>query len=294
MTAKGQPPGRPSSAPPPPASPGSTSVASATLDPLGVATAPGRWVLDALSAGLWHLGAVTVLSGKTFVSAFRGRFELGALVYQMEMLGVKSLGIASVTAIFVGMVMAIQFAFSLERYGAADAVGRIVGLSIARELAPALTALVVGGRIGAGMAAELGSMNVTEQVDAVRALGADPVRKLVLPRVLACILIMPLLTCFANVFGFLSAMIVCNLQFGTPLPFFVSTGIDSVKMQDFLSGIGKTPFFGFVIAILGCHFGLLTTGGTEGVGRSTTTAVVVVSVCVLLADTILTQLFLSL
>ncbi|MCC7541811.1 MAG: ABC transporter permease [Deltaproteobacteria bacterium] len=268
--------------------------AQGRLSPLDVVTAPVRWASDAIAGFLWHTGALTVLTGQTFLSAFRGRFEVGAVVYQMEMLGVKSFGIASVTAVFVGMVMAIQFAFSLERYGAADAVGRIVGLSIARELAPALTALVVGGRIGAGMAAELGSMNVTEQVDAVRALGADPVRKLVLPRVLACILVMPLLTCFANIFGFLSAMIVCNLQFGTPLPFFVSTAIDSVKMQDFLSGIGKTPFFGFVIAILGCHFGLLTTGGTEGVGRSTTAAVVVVSVCVLIADTVLTQLFLSL
>lgn len=293
MKATGQPSGRPSNAPPPPAV--ETSERGRTgFGPLELVLAPFRWASDAISRFLWHLGAITVLTGRTFASAFRGRFEVGAVVYQMEMLGVKSLGIASVTAVFVGMVMAIQFAFSLERYGAADAVGRIVGLSIARELAPALTALVVGGRIGAGMAAELGSMNVTEQVDAVRALGADPVRKLVLPRVLACIVVMPLLTCFANIFGFLSAMIVCNLQFGTPLPFFVSTAIDSVKMQDFLSGIGKTPFFGFVIAILGCHFGLLTTGGTEGVGRSTTAAVVVVSVCVLIADTVLTQLFLSL
>lgn len=262
--------------------------------PLYTLLAPFRFLMDAVMAFLWHLGAISVLTGQTVLALFRGRFELGALVYQMEMLGLKSLGIASVTAVFVGMVMAIQFAFSLERYGAADAVGRIVGLSIARELAPALTALVVGGRIGAGMAAELGSMNVTEQIDAVRALGADPVRKLVLPRVLACIIILPCLVAFANVFGFLSAMIVCNLQFGTPLPFFISTAIDSVKMQDFLSGIGKTPFFGFVIAILGCHFGLQTHGGTEGVGRSTTTAVVVVSICVLITDTVLTQLFLSL
>lgn len=239
-------------------------------------------------------GQVTQLTWQAIVALFTTRFQWKAFVYQMEQLGVKSFAIGAATAIFVGIVMAIQFAFSLERFGAKDSVGRIVGLSEARELAPALTSLVVGTRIAAGMTAEIGSMAVTEQIDAIRALGADPVRKLVVPRVLSGIIIMPMLASFALVLGTLSAMVVCNITFGIEMPFFVSTALDSVTMKDFMSGMGKTPFFGFLVAILGCHFGFKTRGGTEGVGRSTTTSVVVVSITVLIADALLTQIFLSL
>jgi len=241
-----------------------------------------------------HVGAVTMLTRHAIVALFTKKFEWRLFVYQMEQLGVKSFGIGAATAVFVGIVMAIQFAHSLEKFGAKDSVGRIVGLSETRELAPALTSLVVGSRIAAGMAAEIGSMVVTEQVDAIRALGADPVRKLVIPRVLAGIIIMPLMACFALVLGVLSAMVVCNLSFGIPMPFFLSSAIDSVGLRDFFSGLGKTPFFGFLVAIIGCHFGFITSGGTEGVGKSTTSAVVVVSIAILVADALLTQIFLSL
>jgi phospholipid/cholesterol/gamma-HCH transport system permease protein len=237
-------------------------------------------------------GAITVLGGRALRALFTTRFDFRAFVYQMEQLGVRSLGIASATAVFVGIVMSIQFAFALEKYGARDTVGRIVGLSEARELAPSLTALVVGSRIGAGMAAEIGSMKVTEQLDAIRALGADPVRKLVVPRLLAGVFIMPMLGCFALVLGVMSAMIVSRLSFGVPMPFFLASAIDTVKLNDFLSGLGKTPFFGFLISLLGCYFGMNTSGGTEGVGQATTRAVVVVSMAVLVADSLLTQVFL--
>jgi phospholipid/cholesterol/gamma-HCH transport system permease protein len=240
-----------------------------------------------------HVGAITAMTLRAFRSLVTTRFEPRAFLYQMEQMGVKSFGIAAATAIFVGIVMAIQFAFSLERFGARDSVGRIVGLSEARELAPSLTALVVGTRIGAGIAAELGSMAVTEQIDAIRALGADPIKKLVVPRVLAGIVIMPLLTVFALVLGIGSAALVCNLTFGISIPFFITTAMDAIWVEDFLSGIGKTPFFGFLIAILGSHFGITTRGGTEGVGRSTTTSVVVVAISILVADAVLTQLFMS-
>lgn len=240
------------------------------------------------------IGAVSTLTAQASRSLVTTRFEFRAFIYQLEQLGVKSLGIGAATSVFVGIVMAIQFAFSLEKFGAKDSVGRIVGLSEARELAPALTALVVGSRIAAGITAEIGSMAVTEQIDAIRALGADPIKKLVVPRVLACIACMPLITCFALVLGIFGAMFVCNLTFGISPEFFISTAIDSIGMQDFLSGIGKTPFFGFLIAMIGCYFGLTTRGGTEGVGRSTTSSVVVVSISLLVADVVLTQLFLSL
>lgn len=240
------------------------------------------------------VGQTSVMIGRAFRALFTTRFEWRAFLYQVDQMGVKSFGIAAATAIFVGIVMAIQFAFSLERFGARESVGRIVGLSEARELAPSLTSLVVGSRIGAGIAAEIGSMAVTEQIDAIRALGADPIRKLVVPRMLAGIVIMPLLTVFAFVLGTISAALVCNLSFGIPIPFFLTSALDAVWVQDFLSGVGKTPFFGFLIAILGSHFGMTTRGGTEGVGRSTTTSVVVVAIAVLVADSVLTQLFLSL
>jgi phospholipid/cholesterol/gamma-HCH transport system permease protein len=239
-------------------------------------------------------GAVSLLTGRMLRALFTTRFEFGSFVYQLEQIGVRSLGIGAATAIFVGIVMAIQFAFSLEKFGAIDTIGRIVGLSEVRELAPSLTALVVASRVAAGMAAELGSMAVTEQIDAIRALGADPIRKLVIPRVLAGIVIMPLITCFALVLGVGSALIVARLSFGIPAPFFISSALDAVTLRDFTAGIGKTPFFGFLMAILGCHYGITTTGGTEGVGRSTTTAVVVVSIAILIADAVLTQIFLSL
>ncbi|MFW6052233.1 MAG: MlaE family ABC transporter permease [Myxococcota bacterium] len=257
----------------------------------------GEQVRELLVRGLRfveHVGAVTVLTGRTLRALFRSRFELRLFVYQMEQLGVKSLGIAAATAVFVGIVMAIQFAFSLEKFGARDTVGRIVALSEVRELAPSLTALVVGSRIGAGMAAELGSMKVTEQIDAIRALGADPINKLVVPRLLASVAVMPLLTCFALVLGVFSAMVVSHVSFGVSMSFFLASAIDTVQIRDLASGVGKTPFFGFLIAMLGCYFGLGTQGGTEGVGRATTSAVVVVSIAVLVADSLLTQIFLSL
>jgi len=249
---------------------------------------------DTLSRFFEHVGRVTILTRQTFVTLFRTRLDWRAFLGQMDSLGVKSLGIGAATAIFVGIVMAIQFAFSLERFGAKDTVGRIVGLSEARELAPALTSLVVGSRIAAALAAELGSMSVTQQIDAIRALGADPIRKLVVPRVLAGILVIPMIACFALVLGVFSAMVVCNISFGIEAPFFLSTAIDSVTMKDFMAGMGKTPFFGFLTTILGCYLGLETRGGTEGVGRSTASAVVVVSISILVADALLTQIFLSL
>ncbi|HJL17229.1 MAG TPA: ABC transporter permease [Sandaracinaceae bacterium LLY-WYZ-13_1] len=251
--------------------------------------AQGRRVLHFVS----HAGASTMLTVRATVALFTTRFEPRAFIYQLEQLGVRSFGIAAATAVFVGIVMAIQFAFSLERFGARDSVGRIVGLSMVRELAPSLTSLVVGSRIAAGIAAELGSMAVTEQIDAIRALGADPVRKLVVPRVLAGTVLMPLLACFAIVLGIGSAMIVCRVTFGIQMPFFLSTAIDTIDLADLISGIGKTPVFGYLVCLLGCHFGMSTRGGTEGVGRSTTTAVVAVSIAVLVSNALLTQIFLN-
>ncbi|GAC1357755.1 MAG: MlaE family lipid ABC transporter permease subunit [Polyangiales bacterium] len=256
---------------------------------------PGFWERQAKRGVLLvdDLGATGLLAFRTARQLFAPPLEWRAIVYQMEAIGVASVGIASITAIFIGMVMAIQFAFGLQKFGGMEYVGRVVGLSFARELAPTLTAVIVGGRVGAGMAAEVGSMNVTEQVDAIRALGADPAKKLVLPRVIATIVVMPILSFFALVLGFVGAMLVISLQFGISAQFFFRSALETVTMKDLAAGMGKTPFFGFIIAIIGCHFGLKTTGGTEGVGRSTTSTVVAVSITILIADFFLTKLFMT-
>lgn len=243
---------------------------------------------------LAEVGEATMLGARTVKVLFTTRFEWKAFVYQIEQLGVKSLGIASTTAVFVGIVMSIQFGFFMELYGVKEALGRMIGISEARELAPALTSLVVGSRIAAGMAAELGSMSVTEQIDAIRALGADPVRKLVVPRACASVVVMPLIAALALLLGMTAAMFVGWISYGIDPHTFVAASLDAVRMQDYVSGLSKTPFFGILIAILGCHFGMNTRGGTEGVGKSTTRSVVVVSISILVADALLTQLFVAL
>ncbi|WP_394825298.1 MlaE family ABC transporter permease [Pendulispora albinea] len=240
-----------------------------------------------------HLGEVTLLIGRMFRALPRRPLEWRSTLHQMESLGVRSMGIVTVTSIFIGMVMTIQFAFGLRRFGGLEYIPRVIVLSFARELAPTLTAVIVGGRIGSGMAAEVGAMNVTEQVDAIRALGADPAKKLVLPRTVAAVLVMPLLSIFALSLGTLGAVIICYSQFDISPSFFMQSSLESVQMGDLLSGLAKTPIFGFIIAIVGCHFGLQTRGGTEGVGLSTTRTVVVVSIAILIADFFLTKIFIG-
>ena len=254
---------------------------------------PGDALWSRAKVFLDELGGMTLLFGEALRALPTRPFEYREVIYQLYQMGVKSVTIANITALFVGMVMTVQFAFGLERFGATDYVGRVVGLSITRELAPSLTALVVGARIGSGMAAELGSMAVTEQIDAIRALGADPIKKLVVPRLVACVILIPVLALFADVIGFAGAMVVARLQFGTPMQFFFRTALESVRMQDFLSGVGKAPFFGVAIAIIGCYNGMTTRGGTESVGQSTTRTVVAAAIAVLVTDFILTKLFLS-
>lgn len=253
--------------------------------------APGlvdRWGASARNV-LEHFGQIGRMTASAFVAVARPPLEIRSTIYQIEALGVRSTSIACIAAIFIGMVMAVQFAVGLQKFGGVEYTGRIIGLSFSRELAPAMTALIVGCRIGSGIAAELGSMAVTEQIDAIRSLGADPVKKLVTPRLFACILIMPLLSSFALVMGFGGAMVITKLEFGIPQGFFLKTALSSVGFRDLWSGLFKTPFFGVIIAVIGCHFGMRTRGGTEGVGQSTTRSVVAIAIAVLAADFLLTK-----
>ncbi len=253
-------------------------------------TAVGRLGARVL-AGITSAGDFLLLGGETARALLRPRFPLRDALVQFDAIAVRSTPIVVITAIFTGMVLALQTAFALTRFGAKPYVGSIVGLSIVRELGPVLAALMVGGRVGAGIASELGSMAVTEQVDAIRAMGADPAQKLALPRVIATTLGLPLLTFFAIVLGVGGGMLVADLQFSIAPGFYRQTVISSVEMGDFFSGVLKTVFFGWWIGMVGVFVGLRTTGGTAGVGRATTQAVVISSIGVLISDFFLTKLF---
>ena len=241
-----------------------------------------------------EFGDFALLAFETLVALGRPRFPFGELLFQFEALAVRSAPLVIITSVFTGMVLALQTAYSLTRFGAKPYVGSIVGLAIVRELGPVLAALMLGGRAGAGIASELGSMQVTEQVDAIRAMGADPVQKLVVPRVVATTLGLPLLTIFAITLGVAGGMVVAEAQFGIASSFYLQTVTSVVRVSDFASGVAKTLVFGWAIGMIGCHVGLATEGGTVGVGRATTRAVVLASIAVLVADFFLTKLLLLL
>jgi phospholipid/cholesterol/gamma-HCH transport system permease protein len=238
-----------------------------------------------------RIGDVSWLLLGSLRSLPRRPFEGRQILAQIDAIGVQSTGLVVITGTFVGMVMALQFVLGLQKFGGMEYTGRVISLSFSRELAPSLTAVIVGGRIASGIAAEIGSMVVTEQVDAIRALGADPIKKLVMPRLVAAVVAMPIMAVIAFLLGMLGALVVCSLQFDLPASFFISTALDSLHLADFWSGYLKTPFFGALIALIGCHCGLRTRGGTQGVGASTTEAVVLTSVSILVSDLLLTNLF---
>lgn len=215
------------------------------------------------------------------------------LIYQIDNAGIQSWSIALLTAIFTGMVMALQFATGLKPYGADMYTGKLVALGIVRELGPVLTALLVGGRIGSGFAAELGSMAVTEQIDAIRALGADPVKKLVAPRVFACVIAIPLLTMLADVVGCFGGMIITVDEVGITPTFFMDQVLQTLWVVDLMHGLMKSVFFGYFIGIIGCYIGINTTGGTEGVGQATTRSVVATAITLLVSNFLLSKLFVS-
>ena len=253
-----------------------------------------RPLLEASADTVRLLGAVATLARQTFTHALRPPYPFAELTKQIVQIGLRSTTIVLLTALFSAMVITVQFALQLSRFGAKAWVGSVVGVTLARELGPVMTALMVGGRVGAGIAAELGSMAVTEQIDALKALGADPVKKLVVPRVLAAVLVLPLMTAMAVVLGVVGGAAIADLDAGVSFAHFHHAAWHATTMADFLSGLSKTVFFGFNIAIVGCHLGLSTRGGTEGVGRATTQTVVVTSVITLIGDFLLTKLILTL
>ena len=239
-------------------------------------------------------GGMVVMFVRAARRAFSRPFALGNVAYQVEMLGARSLSLATLTAVFAGLVMTLQFAFFMARFGIQHTVGKVVVLTLFRELGPVLTALTVGARIGSGITAELGSMKVTEQIDAISALGADPIKKLVTPRLIACFLVIPALTALSDVFGMVAGSLVAASQYDIPVEQYFRSAVETADIVDFGSGIAKSAVFGVIIAVVGCYKGFEVSGGTEGVGKATTETVAITSVGVLLSDFFLTKLFLAL
>jgi len=214
-------------------------------------------------------------------------------IEQFDAIGIGSLTVTILTGLFTGMVLALQSGLTLDRFGVRQQVGGLVSASMVKELGPVLTALIVAGRVGSGIAAELGSMMVTDQISALRALGTDPVRKLVIPRVLAGTLMLPVLTVLAVAVGIFGGSIISTLQLGVASSVYWNSAVSGLYMNDLWMGLIKPVVLGFVITSVACHVGLRTTGGTQGVGRATTTAVVVGSIAVLGMDFLLTKFLIT-
>lgn len=234
---------------------------------------------------------------KLCVAAVKGSvsrpFYARDVMEQIDVIGLGSLTVVILTGFFTGAVLALQSGMTLDQFGARPFVGRLISASMIKELGPVLTALMLAGRVGSGIAAELGSMVVTEQISALRALGTDPMRKLVVPRVLAGFIMCPILTVVANAVGLTGGWIIALTQLRVPSGVYWSSVVKGLYIQDVWMGLIKPFFLGFVIVTIGCHVGLRTSGGTQGVGRATTNAVVAASVVVLVVDFFVTRLLIS-
>jgi phospholipid/cholesterol/gamma-HCH transport system permease protein len=236
-------------------------------------------------------GELALLTGRAFAGMAARPLEVKLWMAQMEQLGVRSLAVAGVATTFTGMVLALQTAYSLPTLGVKFYIGSVVAKSLVRELGPVLTALIVGGRIGSGMAAEIGTMKVTEQIDAMRAMAVDPVKKLVAPKLGATLVMLPALTIIGCGLGIAGGLLVAVFQLHVDAGTYLNNITANLQLADIWSGIGKSFFFAYVIAIIGCYNGLHTEGGADGVGRATTDTVVTVSIIIMISDYFLTRLF---
>jgi phospholipid/cholesterol/gamma-HCH transport system permease protein len=233
---------------------------------------------------LLELQEMSLLAARATRGVFRKPHYIPETIAQMDSIGVGSLTIIILTGFFTGGVLTLQTYQTLASYGAVDQLGYLVAISLVRELGPVLTALMVTGRVVSAISAELGSMVVSEQIDAMRALGTDPVRKLVAPRLIALIITLPLLTLIADVMGIAGGWVVSTFLYGLPSSMFLNSVRDGITTDDIVGGVIKPLVFAFLMGTIACHKGLKTDGGTAGVGRSTTTAVVTASIIVIVAD----------
>ncbi|MGK7911577.1 MAG: MlaE family lipid ABC transporter permease subunit [Synechococcus sp.] len=232
-----------------------------------------------------------LLAGQVVLYLLKGRLYHRNTVDQMSLVGTESLGVVIITALVISGVFTIQVAREFINFGAASAIGGVLALALAREMTPVLTAVVVAGRVGSAFAAELGTMEVTEQVDALKVLRTNPVEYLVVPRVLACAMMMPILTILALIAGIMGGLIICVAYYGLTTSAFMNSARNFLAGSDIIICCVKALVFGVAIAIIGCGWGLTTTGGAKGVGRSTTAAVVTSLLCIFVANFVLSFFF---
>ena len=236
-------------------------------------------------------GGTTLLFKQVLKELFVGKFYFRLVLDQLYYIGVRSFLLVCVTGLATGSVMALQFGFGLAKFGGTLYVPKISSLAILREMGPVFTSLLVAGRIGSGIAAEVASMKVTQQIDAIRALGTSPIKRIVIPRLLACIIALPVLTLFADYIALWGAMVICKTELGIGQGYFISKALETIKIADLLTGMAKTVVFAFFIALTACWKGFHREGGTEGVGNTTTWVVVTSSIFIMISDFFLTKFF---
>ena len=254
----------------------------------------GFGLLDFLKSPIEGLQDFYMLAGRALKNIFLKPHYVDDIALQMDIIGVGSLPIVILTGFFSGVVITMQMSRALDQYGATGQVGMIVSITLVRELGPVLTALLVAGRNASGIASELGSMKVTEQIDAMRALGTDPIQKLVTPRMIATCAMLPCLTVISDFVGLIGGFVIAKLQLGLSGSQYWTTAYQALQYNDIAQGLLKPFVFAFIISIVGCFYGLRTTGGTQGVGLATTKAVVVSSVWVFVVTALLTRIFVNL
>jgi phospholipid/cholesterol/gamma-HCH transport system permease protein len=250
--------------------------------------------MNPLINGIIQVQELTLLTGRAVRSITRQPRYWGEMFRQMDVLGVGSLAIVLLTGTFTGMVLALNTANTLQKFGVQNVTGQLVTTSLIRELGPVLTCLMLAGRVGSGIAAELGSMLVSEQIDAMRALGTDPIKKLVVPRIVALVTMAPALTVICDFVGMLGGLLISITLLHQPSSVYLASSRNAVDINEMIGGLLKPMVFGFIIAIVGCYKGLSTTGGTVGVGRSTTQSVVLASILVIVTDFLLSKVIISL
>ncbi|HEY9435113.1 MAG TPA: ABC transporter permease [Blastocatellia bacterium] len=250
--------------------------------------------MNLIISGIIQVQEITLLIWRVVRGIFRSPYYVREIVRQMDILGYGSLTIILLTGFFTGAVLSLNTGNTLQKFGVQNVSGQLVATSLIRELGPVLTCLMLAGRVGSGIAAELGSMLVSEQIDAMRALGADPIKKLVTPRIVALVTMAPALTVVCDMTGTMGGMLAAMSFQGQASSVYISSAKEAVTYNEILGGLIKPTVFGFIIAIIGCYKGLSTTGGTVGVGRSTTQSVVIASILIIFVDFLLSKLILSL
>jgi phospholipid/cholesterol/gamma-HCH transport system permease protein len=248
-------------------------------------------LLDLLKEPVLAVQEFFLLAGKAFRNIFRRPHYGDDVALQMDYIGVGSLPIVMLTGFFSGAVMALQMSSALKQYGQVGKTGQVVAITLVRELGPVLTALMVAGRNSSGIASELGSMKVTEQIDAMRALGTDPVQKLVTPRLTATMVMLPLLVVIADFVGIVGGWLIALLFLNLPSRQYWTSAWRALDMRDVSQGLLKPLVFAAIISLIGCYYGIRTTGGTQGVGRATTQAVVAATVLIFITDLLITKAF---